>query len=224
MPKRVESILFRGITFRRYPDAKGWSERAYYTPGGTDRAKGIRRLHEEVWMAHNGRDIPAGYHIHHRDGNSLNNDPGNLVCLTEDEHARHHTDERRGICTPEARANLDRIRPLASAWHRSTEGRDWHAEHGRKTWEGREAHSLACQQCGNVYETRSKHGLERFCSNACKSAWRRASGVDDEQRNCERCNVEFTANRYSKTRFCGKSCSRRDAIERRRARMESDRH
>ncbi|WP_408995563.1 HNH endonuclease signature motif containing protein [Streptomyces scabiei] len=173
-------------------------------------------------MAHNGRQIPEGHHIHHRDGDSLNNDPNNLACVSSEEHASHHAEERRGVCSPAARANLERIRPLAAEWHRSAEGRAWHSEHGRQTWEGREAVSYTCSQCGSTYESLSRCGSERFCGNACKSAWRRASGIDNEERNCERCGSVFTVNKYSRTRFCGKSCSRRDAIERRRARMESD--
>ncbi|MFD6490661.1 HNH endonuclease signature motif containing protein [Streptomyces sp. NPDC060188] len=223
MANPSETVKFGGVTFRRYPDAKGWAERAYFTPGIADRTNGVRRLHEEIWMAHHGRQIPADHHIHHLDGNPLNNAPENLACLTEAEHAAHHTHERRGVCTPEARANLERIRPLASAWHRSPEGLAWHAENGRRVWEGRGSHAFTCQQCGSSGETRALHGGERFCSNACKSAWRRASGVDDEQRNCERCRSPFTVNKYSRTRFCGSSCARRDSLERRRARLESDR-
>ncbi|WP_428957727.1 HNH endonuclease signature motif containing protein [Streptomyces sp. cg35] len=223
MPKRVETVRFQGITFRRYPEAEGWAEQAYYTPGIADRLNGKRRLHEEIWMAHHGRAIPAGHHIHHRDHDPLNNDPSNLACLSPAEHAEHHAGERRGSCSPEALANLERIRPLAAVWHRSAEGHAWHVEHGKRTWEGREAQAFTCQQCGDSYESRSSHGQERFCGNACKAAWRRASGVDDEQRNCERCTSGFTANKYSKTRFCGHSCARRDALERRRSRLEPDR-
>ena len=222
MSKRVELIVFRGVTFRRYPDSKNWADSVYYTPGGTDRARGVRRLHEEIWMAHHGRQIPEGHHIHHQDHNPLNNDPSNLACLTEAEHAEHHADERRGVCSPSARANLDRIRPLASAWHGSPEGLAWHSENGRRSWEGVEPQPRTCEQCGGTFHTRSRQGHERFCGNACKAAWRRASGVDNEERQCARCESPFVVNKYSKTRFCGKSCSRRDAIERRRARLESD--
>ncbi|WP_406079175.1 HNH endonuclease signature motif containing protein [[Kitasatospora] papulosa] len=223
MPKQVESILFRGITFRRYPDATGRAERAYFTPGGTDRGNGVRRLHEEIWMAHNGAEIPSGHHIHHRDGNPLNNKPGNLACLSADEHASHHAGERRGSCTPEAFENLNRIRPLASDWHRSEAGRAWHVEHAQRLWESRTPVAYTCEQCGSGYQSKSRHGGERFCSNACKSAWRRTSGLDDESRNCQRCKAEFHTNKYKKTRFCGKSCSRLDSIARRRAGLESDR-
>ncbi|WP_443050569.1 HNH endonuclease signature motif containing protein [Streptomyces sp. H27-D2] len=221
MSRNVEAIQFRGITFRRYPNAKGWSERSYYTSGGTDRANGVRRLHEEIWMAHHHRSIPSGSHIHHRDGNPLNNTPANLECLTEAEHGNHHAHARRGSCTPESYANLERIRPLASAWHRSEAGREWHSEHGRKVWASLAPLPHTCEQCSERYETRSRRGGERFCSGACRAAWRRASGVDDEDRSCERCGASFRVNKYHRTRFCGKSCSRRNSIAERRAGLES---
>jgi RNA polymerase-binding transcription factor DksA len=47
----------------------------------------------------------------------------------------------------------------------------------------------------------------RFCSNACKSMSRRASGVDNETRTCEQCGAEFTIDRYKATVTCSMSCA-----------------
>jgi len=44
-----------------------------------------RKIYEE----HNG-PIPKGFHIHHIDGNSDNNDPSNLICLSPQEHYDIH--------------------------------------------------------------------------------------------------------------------------------------
>lgn len=44
-------------------------------------------LHRAVWTHHNG-PIPAGYDVHHRDGNKQNNDPANLECLPKADHTR----------------------------------------------------------------------------------------------------------------------------------------
>jgi hypothetical protein len=38
-------------------------------------------------------DIPEGYHIHHIDGNPLNNDPKNLIAISAEEHAKIHNHE-----------------------------------------------------------------------------------------------------------------------------------
>ena len=37
-----------------------------------------------------GYPIPKGYHVHHIDGNQLNDDPNNLELLTVEEHNRRH--------------------------------------------------------------------------------------------------------------------------------------
>jgi hypothetical protein len=45
--------------------------------------------YKSIWRKHNG-PIPRGYHIHHVDGNCLNNDISNLVCITAREHYDIH--------------------------------------------------------------------------------------------------------------------------------------
>lgn len=219
MAGRVETITFNGIKFRRYPDAPGLAEQRYYVPGIADRKRGVRRLHEEIWKATHGRDIPEGCHIHHADGDHLNNDPSNLRCLDAETHLEHHGSMPRSEAQLAHWPNAQRA---AAIWHGSEAGRAWHSEHGRRTWEGREPETHTCQQCGASYDTRARHGAERFCSNACKSAWRRAAGLDDQDRTCEQCGATFRVNRYAKTRFCGRACAARYRHARRRAGLESD--
>jgi 5-methylcytosine-specific restriction endonuclease McrA len=47
------------------------------------------KVHRLVWQAHYG-SIPPGYDVHHLDGNRLNNDIGNLRCLSHGDHTRQH--------------------------------------------------------------------------------------------------------------------------------------
>lgn len=56
-------------------------------------------------------------------------------------------------------------------------------------------------------------GPKRFCSNNCKAKWRREQGIDDETRKCEYCDEEFKVNKYSKKRFCSRSCSKKQYWE-----------
>lgn len=214
MSKRVETITYKGIRFRRYPDAKQHSGRRYFTPGIADRQRGTQLLHREVWMDANGvTEIPEGCHIHHRDHDADNNDPSNLELLTAEEHREHHSEDRRGQPpTREQEAHLAHIRPLAAVWHGSEPGRAWHSEHGEQTWADRPYRREQCDQCGAVYESRMAQQADRFCSNACKSAWRRASGVDDEDRDCGLCGKTFRVNKYSKTTGCSRSCGKRLSI------------
>lgn len=214
MSMRVEQIAFHGVAFRRYPDAKAWADRAYFTPGSADRARGIGRLHEEIWKAEHG-PIPDGHHIHHADLNALNNNPSNLVCLPASEHqAIHATDPARlaYLTSPEHLAHLDSIRDLAAQWHSSPEGRAWHVAHGHASW-NRAPSTATCEQCGAHYESKLP---DKFCSNACKSAHRRASGADDVTRSCERCGVPFNVNKHKRTRFCSRSCASLTRAERAR--------
>ena len=64
-------------------------------------AKGLRYVHgvfshRRVYEQHFG-PIPAGYVVHHRDGNKLNNDPTNLVAMSRAAHNRLHWAARSEI-------------------------------------------------------------------------------------------------------------------------------
>lgn len=207
---RVETIRYKGVKFRRYPESEHRTERVYFTPGIADRKNGARRLHEEIWQDANGRQIPKGWHVHHRDEDPLNNDPVNLECLPEGDHqsGRHGEMHRARGQTPAGLEHMARIRPLAAEWHSSPEGLAWHSQNGKLAWARREARELTCDQCGNEYDTKSRHGTERFCSNACKSAWRRDAGLDDVGRVCPTCGDAFATNKYSGTRSCSRRCGR----------------
>ena len=45
-----------------------------------------------------------------------------------------------------------------------------------------------------------------FCSNKCKSKWRRLNGVDNEKRICLICGGEYECNKYDKTKTCSNRC------------------
>jgi hypothetical protein len=207
---QVDRVVFRGVTFRRYPDSENWADRSYFTPGIADRQRGIGRLHQEVWKAAHG-PIPDGHHIHHKDQDPLNNSLDNLACLPGREHVHGH----HGTSAPEvvaARlAGLDRARVAAAEWHRSEAGRTWHADHGKRTWDNAQATPYVCEQCGGEYESRARQGdgHNRFCSNNCKTKWRKACGVDDEDRICGYCGDVFRINKYAKARTCSRVCGAR---------------
>lgn len=158
------------------------------------------RAHVWVWLSKNGK-IKKGNHIHHIDGNKSNNEILNLQELSAKEYvAKHDSQDRR-------QANLihiNEIRPLTKEWHSSKEGLEWHRQHGLKTWDQRKPFIVQCKECGNKKDTKTYH--QDFCSNACKSSWRRKEGLDNEERNCQICNIKFTVNKYEKTRCCSRSC------------------
>ncbi len=201
----VESVTALGVVWNRYPEAPRRSERAYFSNFQ------LGRLHRAVWQFFRG-DIPAGHHVHHK-----NNDPGdnrieNLELLSTKDHIGQHmreyfSDEENYVRACE---NLEAIRFLAGKWHASKEGREWHRQHGRKFCAARSDLECVCKQCGNAYTAPAGVGKgyqNKFCSDACKSAARYASGVDNVRRKCERCRKSFVANKYSRQRFCSRSCS-----------------
>lgn len=193
----MKYVLFNGHRYVR-DDKTGYYRRSV--------KRTTKLLHRDVWEHHNGK-IPDGYEVHHKDFDRDNNDIGNLDLLTLAEHKKLHaqllTDEQRAWRRNNINVNA---RPKAIEWHKSKAGSAWHKEHIKRQREcGKFKKHLVCTNCGKEYIGESK-GTNSFCSNACKSAHRRASGVDDEERECVICNNTFIANRYSKTQTCSKSC------------------
>jgi hypothetical protein len=206
---RGRRVRFNGVIYRRYPHARDASSRNYYRCGVADALRGFGSLHRDVWVYHFGA-IPPGHDVHHRDGNFDDNRPENLECLPAAEHQARHADEsaRRARQLHQDRPELfRRMLDAAARWHGSEEGRAWHAEHGRRSWEGRAPSEHACGRCGTAYHSRKPSG-NRFCSPRCRAAARRESGADDVRRACA-CGGSFVANRYSKQRFCSRACGQR---------------
>lgn len=162
------------------------------------------RLHCFVYRrTHGMAEIPDGYAVHHKDGNKSNNEPENLDLLSKSEHASHHAslwdDKKRDAM----RQNLlENAMPKATAWHKTDCGREWHKQHFEAVKDKLLAkEEFVCDYCGSVFIAQ-KNGHTRFCSNNCKSAFRRKSGVDNVQRECAVCGAEFTTNKYSCRKYC----------------------
>lgn len=207
MASSVDTIEYRGVTFRRYPDSERWADRMYFTPGSGDRQRGVGRLHQEIWKTEHG-EIPPGHHVHHKDEDPLNNEPGNLVCLPGEDHRAEHVPPR-GVVPPQLVAHHAEALVKAAKWHRSEAGRVWHREHGQRTWEGREPRQVACEWCGDWFSTKDRKLDTRFCSNKHRAYARKASGVDDEDRVCAGCGKTFSINRYAKASACSRRCGQR---------------
>lgn len=165
-----------------------------------------RHLHQAVWEKYNGK-IPEGYQVHHKDHNPQNNDISNLELLPSGEHQRHHgamlTDEQRKMYADNIVKNG---MPKAKEWHHSEEGREWHRKHGIEVATHLEPVTYECSYCGKEFSTKNRYSetSNHFCSNKCRAAYRRKSGVDNETRFCEICGDAFEVNKYGKRRFCKK--------------------
>lgn len=192
-----ETIVFNGVEY------KLMGTRRYYlsqsrSNEGRRRAKG---LHVAIWEHHNKTEVPKGFEVHHKDGNTFNNDISNLECLSVSEHRKLYK-----LKDPEKHnLHLNKARQRASEWHKSDEGREWHKEHYKHTFAKIEAKTYTCEQCGKVYESRRS---TRFCSHNCDVKWRYHNEYETENRNCVMCGTEFEAKLTKRDPGGSRTCSR----------------
>lgn len=215
MPRKqaetTDSVVFNGITFRRYPNAKRLSDRRYYRADGRLRKQGISYLHKTVWEFYNGK-VPDGYHIHHKNGDTLDNRIENLELLPGKSHLALHAEENRHNEALMARLkeNLAEQQAKAAEWHRSEAGREWHRQHGRETAEAEANKPRAeriCKVCGKSFLVKNfVRDRAEFCSNKCYSKYRRDNGLDDITVKCPICGKEYSTNKYKPAKTCGKRC------------------
>ena len=200
-----------GFTFTR--DEKS----GYYLATKPTCGNKRERLHNYMWRPRVG-EVQKGFHVHHVNGDKCNNEVSNLAVVSASEHARRHASNMSEERRAKLRENIAVAQEAAKEWHRSEKGREWHRMHA-VSLRNKKVREKVCENCGKAFET--KEDRQRFCSNACKSAWRRKEGVDDEKRTCERCGAVFAANKYSKRRFCCKGCASK-AHGRSQTRLQSD--
>ena len=200
-PNTEKGILFEGRWYLR-------DESGYYYNSHTR-----KRLHQAVWISYNG-PIPKGYEIHHKDLNKENNDISNLECLTKKEHHDLHN----ALLTEEERQwRRDNIKnnamPVATAWHKSEEGREWHRQHAKEQIAQGQLNKKTiynCSMCGKEFEGVVRNiNANHFCSGACKARFlRRKRSMDkSDKRICCVCGKEFMASPWSGAKTCSRSCA-----------------
>lgn len=81
----------------------------YATKDGYYKSDTYGLMHRYIWEQHNQCKIPEGYVVHHKDHNKENNDPSNLVIMTNKDHAIHH---RRGVKIPKL-SEVKKGKPLS---------------------------------------------------------------------------------------------------------------
>lgn len=201
-----KSALYCGYKFRK--DGKT----GYYLCSCKTDAGKRERLHNFVYRKeHNLDAIPAGYHVHHKDGNKDNNDVSNLELLTAHDHEIYHgsilTDAQRQKRRENIIANAT---PKARQWHGTDEGKSWHIQHGKEVYAKRQIQVYQCDNCGTEFITKNVYNNKsnKFCCKACKAAYRRKMGVDDIDRECAVCGCVFRCNKYSTVKRC-KACRNR---------------
>jgi HNH endonuclease len=161
------------------------------------------RAHRWVWLKFHSL-IPPGYHIHHVNEDKSDNRIENLELIKAGRHLSLHSSK------PENRERLskmaDKYRPLTKIWHASEEGREWHKAHGILGWISRKEFKIICKVCNS--ESKTKTLNKEFCSNKCKSKWRRDQKLDYIEKVCPVCSKSYQTSIYSKSKTCGRECGR----------------
>lgn len=164
-----------------------------------------KRMHVYVWEYYNG-SVPDGYHVHHKDEDKSNNNISNLELKIETEHLSFHSKKNAERNRDKVIQNLrENAAPKAKEWHGSDEGRKWHKIHYEKTKGNfKKMKKFMCIVCGKEFESTQVNS--KFCSNNCKSKYRRMEGIDNIEAECIVCCKKFVKNKYSKTQTCSKEC------------------
>lgn len=158
-------------------------------------------LHIYIWEKYNGR-IPKGYEIHHIDHNKENNEINNLKMLLKSEHRKLHSKELTKEQKEKKIKNFnEKVRPKAIEWHKSDKAKEFHKNQYKNSLGKLKLEKMICLNCNKEYYS-INHNNNKFCSNNCKSAYRRKIGVDNVGRKCVRCGKEFKVNKYSSRKQC----------------------
>ena len=162
-----ETIVHNGKRYHRYPESPRRHLRVYFwrhSNGG----ECPFALHRQIWIDNNG-EIPKGFIIHHKDGNSLNNKIENLEMLQKNEHSKNHmlTPERREMSRQNAKKQGNRLNKDYIKWTKTKEGK----EHCKKNVVGsiflKTPKKHICPICN--YEFESIYIVAKYCSKKCKN-------------------------------------------------------
>lgn len=199
-----ETIEFNGITYKLMGAGKYYLSQSN-TNAGRKRAKG---LHVAIWEHYNKCKVPKGYCIHHKDGNTFNNNISNLECISRNEHQRMHILER--LKNEEYRKtnqiNLSKGREKAAEWHKSEAGRKWHSKHSKEI--DRTPRNLCvCKECGKTFYSSYRDTM--FCCDGCGDKYR--TKILQYDGICKRCGKPFKYGKPKKSApdrlFCSRKCA-----------------
>ena len=139
--------------------------------------KNPKGLHVAVWEYVHQQKVPEGYLIHHKDHNTFNNQPDNLECISLREHLELHKEDRQRYGkSEEAKKHLEEIRELATEWHKSEKGREWHKSHAKQLMDNRKEKRV-CADCGCKFESHTapkRDGIlfdGRWCPRCYRRNW-----------------------------------------------------
>lgn len=146
-------------------------------------------------------EIPKRHVIHHVDGNSHNNDPKNLQCLTPSQHTILHSKNKK-------------------LWLKTEEGALWRLQQNKiGALSPRLSFSKNCAFCSEKFM--AYHSNQKFCSKKCCNKARNASDYrkgkghhfyllelarQKDPRVCPLCGKTFYTLPNKKKKYCSLQC------------------
>jgi hypothetical protein len=133
-------------------------------------SRGTNRLHRVVWEYHNGF-IPKGYHIHHVDGDTTNNNISNLQLMEQSKHlsfeGKKRIKENREWFWKEFHSKGIEA---AKEWQKTEESKKLKSKNSKQAWENGKykTTTMICEVCGKEYET-YKPKKSKYCHQNCKA-------------------------------------------------------
>lgn len=185
------------------------SSKRYFQSGRKNTSE--RLLHRRIWSDVNG-PIPDGMVIHHKDGDWKNNNINNLELLPNVEHCKVHMDIRwrnaeQAVVFIEG---LEKAREKAKEWHRSVEGREWHTENGKLSWQNKKTTMVSCVVCSSDFETYFPQKA-KTCCKSCRQKLNYKNRFVTES-TCQECGSVFMGSKYKTVSFCSRGCSNRHRV------------
>ena len=132
-----ETITYNGKDYHRYPESNRRQLRAYYWRHDKWKEPPFA-LHRQIWIDNFG-EIPKGYVVHHKDGDTLNNSIENLECISRHDHCSGHmlSEERRQRSVENGKTQSERIVRQLKEWRENNpeKARETYAENGKRNSE-----------------------------------------------------------------------------------------
>lgn len=162
-------------------------------------------LHRAIWTYYYG-EIPAGYDVHHIDGDKDNNDISNLTIMTKSDHLRLHAHLRKNPSViPRVKKTFKCI-VCGKEYERIDNGRNLYCSKRCADQHNREqlSETRKCLFCGKEFNA-YKYSDDRFCSRQCWFNYRSEQGRIVKV--CPICGKAFSSRKSRNLTYCSHECA-----------------
>lgn len=156
-------------------------------------------LHVAKYEHYHGVKVPKGMIVHHKDGDTHNDEKDNLELISAKDHSKIHG--QKGNLK-----SLEKAREVAKLWHSSDEGIEFHKEHGKNFWKNRKPKLVKCDNCGIEHETLNKKD-HNYCSTKCQQRFYKKHKINYVKKVCPICGGDYWHYKSKKIDTCGKKCA-----------------